>query len=138
MASISTRLRNRVAARANHRCEYCLTSQRVTGAQMHVEHIVPIAHGGTSHEDNLCLACAWCNSFKATAIRAVDPISRRKVGLFNPRTDIWGEHFYWSDDSALIIGLSAKGRATISALRMNNEFIVPARRQWVIAGWHPP
>jgi hypothetical protein len=23
-------------------------------------------------------------------------------------------------------------------LQMNNEFIVPARRQWVSAGWHPP
>jgi hypothetical protein len=21
---------------------------------------------------------------------------------------------------------------------MNNEFIVPARRHWVEAGWHPP
>ena len=37
-----------------------------------------------------------------------------------------------------IIGLTAIGRATVETLKMNNEFIVPARRHWVEAGWHPP
>ena len=37
-----------------------------------------------------------------------------------------------------IVGLTAIGRATVEALKMNNEFIVPARRHWVEAGWHPP
>ena len=37
-----------------------------------------------------------------------------------------------------IIGLTVIGRTTIETLKMNNEFIVPARRHWVEAGWHPP
>jgi hypothetical protein len=37
-----------------------------------------------------------------------------------------------------IIGLTVIGRATVETLKMNNEFIVPARRHWVEAGWHPP
>jgi len=37
-----------------------------------------------------------------------------------------------------VVGLTAIGRATIVALKMNNEVIVDARRRWVSAGWHPP
>ena len=37
-----------------------------------------------------------------------------------------------------IIGLTAIGRATVETLKTNNVFIVPARRHWVEAGWHPP
>jgi hypothetical protein len=37
-----------------------------------------------------------------------------------------------------IIGLMPAGRATVEALKMNNDYIVPARRLWVMAGWHPP
>jgi 5-methylcytosine-specific restriction endonuclease McrA len=31
---------------------------------MHIEHIIPLARGGRSDESNLCLACAWCNSYE--------------------------------------------------------------------------
>ena len=58
--------------------------------------------------------------------------------LFNPRTQMWTEHFAWSPDGTLIIGLTPLGRATVVALRLNNEFIVVARRFWVEAGWWPP
>ena len=105
---------------------------------MHIEHIIPLAQNGASTHDNLCLSCAWCNTFKAAITEAIDPATKRKVPLFDPRRNVWADHFCWSDDGAEIIGLTPTGRATIIALRMNNEYIVPARRQWVIAGWHPP
>jgi hypothetical protein len=34
--------------------------------------------------------------------------------------------------------LTATGRATIAALRLNNPETVAARSLWVQAGWHPP
>jgi len=37
-----------------------------------------------------------------------------------------------------IVGLTPVGRATISALNLNNEVAVEVRRNWVLAGWHPP
>lgn len=138
MAFLSEELRQRIALNARHRCEYCLTKQEISGAQMHVEHIIPLAHGGTSDPSNLCLACAWCNTFKATKTNALDPLGQVQVPIFNPRTQIWAEHFRWSDNGIEITGLTAIGRATVAALRMNNEYIVPARRYWVQAGWHPP
>jgi hypothetical protein len=60
------------------------------------------------------------------------------VPLFNPRTQTWALHFAWSADGTEIIGLTATGRATVVALRLNNDEIVGARSLWVQVGWHPP
>ena len=138
MAYIPRAIRRRVAALAEHRCGYCQTLQRISGAPMHVEHIVPLALGGTSDDSNLWLACAWCNSFKGTKISGVDPATGVEVPLFNPRTQQWSDHFRWSDDGSEIVGLTAVGRVTVATLRLNNEYLVASRRQWVAAGWHPP
>lgn len=138
MVHISVALRRRIVVAARHRCGYCLTAQMISGAQMHIDHIMPVALGGTSDESNLWLACAWCNSYKGSQSHAIDPFSSQSVPLFNPRTQSWPDHFGWSDDGTQITGLTATGRATVLALHLNNEYIVSARRQWVIAGWHPP
>lgn len=137
-AYISDKLRRKVAERANHRCEYCQTAQLISGAQMHIEHITPLSHGGTTDEQNLCLACAWCNSYKGAKIRSVDSQTDEEVLLYNPRTQTWHEHFRWQENGFEITGRTPTGRATVAALNMNNEYILPARRQWVLAGWHPP
>ena len=131
-------LRERIAAEAGHRCGYCLTDQRVSGAQMHVEHIVPKALGGTSAASNLWLACAWCNSYKGILTQGYDSLSAESVPLFDPRSQTWYDHFAWNTEGTTILGLTPTGRATVDALKLNNPFIVPARRLWVIAGWHPP
>ncbi len=131
-------LRRKIAAKARYRCGYCLTSQRISGAQMHIEHIIPLSRGGASDETNLWLACAWCNSYKGDKTHSLDPDTGEDVPLFNPRTQCWFDHFRWSDDGIRIIGLTPTGRATVLALQLNNEFILPARRYWVLAGWHPP
>jgi hypothetical protein len=60
------------------------------------------------------------------------------VPLFNPRLQRWSDHFEWSADGIQIVGLTMIGRATVIALQMNNPTIVPARRRWAAAGWHPP
>lgn len=131
-------LRERIAAAAGYRCGYCLTDQRVSGAQMHIEHLVPRALGGTSVESNLWLSCAWCNSYKGIQVEATDPETGVKAPLFNPRRQRWAEHFAWYAGATHILGLTPTGRATVAALNLNNPYIVPARRLWVLAGWHPP
>jgi len=131
-------LRRSVVDAARHRCGYCLTAQQISGAQMHIDHIIPLSRGGTSDEANLWLACAWCNSYKGDKTHAVDSLTGEEAPLFNPRTQAWSDHFRWSDDGIEIIGLTPTGRGTVMALRLNNEFIVPARRQWALAGWHSP
>ena len=135
---ISGALRQRVAAAAYFRCGYCLTSQRIIGPLLEIDHIVPEARGGTWDEENLWLACPMCNSHKADRQEAVDPESQVTVPLFNPGAEQWDEHFEWIEAGASIRGKTPKGRATVTALQMNHPDIVAARRLWVIAGWHPP
>ena len=75
-----------------------------------------------------------------------DPLTGELVPLFNPRQQVWREHFAWSDDGARMIGLTACGRATVAALNVNNPglsrangfYVVDARQLWVEADWHPP
>ncbi len=138
MTYISKKLRQQIHKMADYCCGYCLTDQKISGAQMHLEHIIPSSQGGSSDKTNLWLACAWCNSFKGVQRDAIDPLTEQRVSLFNPITQNWFKHFRWSDDGLTIIGVTAIGRATVEALQLNNDYIIPARRHWVLAGWHPP
>lgn len=105
---------------------------------MHIEHIIPIAAGGETVEENLWLACPLCNGHKATKTENIDPETSQLVPLFNPRQEIWTDHFRWSANGIEIIGTTPIGRATVHALNLNNERFAQARRRWVLAGWHPP
>jgi hypothetical protein len=124
-----------VHERSGYYCEYCRTSQKVTGQAMHVEHIDP---DGTDHPDNLCLSCSTCNLSKAKAMSARDPETGVLVMLFNPRKQFWADHFEWIDGGERLLGKTPIGRATIERLRMNRERVVIARRVWIRAGEHPP
>jgi len=105
---------------------------------MEIEHIIPLAAGGSSDVSNLWLACPLCNGYKSTQTHAYDPITDTPVTLFHPRQQQWGDHFSWSADGTEIVGQTAIGRATVIALKLNNEHLTRARRRWVLAGWHPP
>ncbi len=137
-ARVSAALKLRITRQAGSRCGYCLTSERLTGIPLTLDHIIPIAAGGLTEEHNLWRACRACNEFKGAQTHAEDPPTGERVLLFNPRTQRWHVHFEWSADGAQIVGRTACGRATVLALQFNHDLIVEARRQWVRAGWHPP
>ena len=128
-------IRDLVYKRARSCCEYCQTSEENIGQAMHVEHIRP---SGGDDLDNFCLACSNCNLSKAIALSAVDPVTETEISLFNPRQQVWSEHFAWIDDGVRVMGLTPVGRATVERLKMNRDRIVRVRRRWVEAGFHPP
>jgi len=105
---------------------------------LEIDHVIPISAGGDSTNDNLCLACRHCNSYKFAFVSGADPETGEETALFHPRVESWGQHFAWSQDGTSIIALTAIGRATVSRLRLNRTDAVNARRLWVQAGWHPP
>jgi len=131
-------LRQRVRRADRERCAYCLTSEANSGIPLTVDHIWPLSRGGQTIFENLCLACRICNEFKTDRTDAEDPLTGDTYPLFNPRTQNWADHFTWSADGTHVEGLTAIGRATVVALRMNEAVIVGARRRWVVSGWHPP
>ncbi len=131
-------LRAFVRERAGGRCEYCLTSEELTGIRCQADHILPRSRQGATTADNLCLACAACNGHKHARTYAADPNSGVEVQLFNPRQQNWDDHFSWSTDGTEIIGLTPAGRATVVALQMNDPLVMGARSLWVGIGVHPP
>lgn len=131
-------VRRRVSEQAHYRCGYCLRSQELMGMPMTIDHIIPEMAGGNTVEENLWLACRRCNELKGGQTHANDPQTSGRTRLFDPRRQIWVEHFAWSEDGTLILGKTPCGRATVVALQMNNAEIVVTRRMWVSAGWWPP
>lgn len=131
-------LRQQVTAAASGRWAYCHTLVAITGARFVVDHIIPEVAGGKTDYENLCLACHACNEFKGAQTAAIDSLTEEHTLLFHPHNDHWRDHFRWSHDGSHLIGLTASGRATIEALRMNHPDLVRARRRWASVGWHPP
>lgn len=136
--SIPHSLRQQVIQTANYRCEYCRTSSKLTGTPLVMEHILPRSLGGSDERDNLAAACYRCNEFKGAKTEALDPETGQVVPLFNPRIDVWQAHFAWGNGGTHLIGITPTGRASVVALRLNNDNIVAARALWIESAWHPP
>lgn len=136
MRRVPARLRRRVLRRAGGRCEYCRLAQEGQEATFHLDHIRPVARGGSTVSGNLALACVSCSLRKEARRSAVDPVSGRKVALFNPRRQAWTDHFRW--DGVKVVGLTPAGRATVAALRMNRALVLAIRAEEVERGRHPP
>lgn len=137
--AIPADVERRVREAARHRCGYCRSPQHLVMARLHIEHIIPLARGGTDDEMNLWLACPICNGHKSDKIAEVDPDTGSLVPLFNPRLQLWTEHFRWSDNGLLILGTTPTGRATVVALHLNDDpDAMVVRSYWVQVGWYPP
>jgi 5-methylcytosine-specific restriction endonuclease McrA len=94
---IPVEIDRRVRNAARNRCGYCLSPQHLVMARLEIEHIIPISKGGSNDESNLWLACPLCNRYKSDKTTGVDLESGETVKLFNPRTQVWSEHFQWTD-----------------------------------------
>ncbi|MFB2938083.1 HNH endonuclease [Aerosakkonemataceae cyanobacterium BLCC-F154] len=119
MSAIPVSLRRLVIQRADNRCEYCKISQIGQVATFHIDHIVPVVAGGETTAENLALACVSCSLRKGARQTIVDSETGEVVSIFNPRQQLWKEHFDWN--GVQIVGLTAIGRATIQALDLNRS-----------------
>jgi hypothetical protein len=119
MSDLSTELRLLVASRAEHRCEYCLLPQSLSLYKHEPDHIVPRQHGGKTEENNLALACLRCNRHKGPNIGSLDSVTGRLVPFYNPRTQVWTDHFELQE--GLLLPLTAEARVTVKILRLNDE-----------------
>lgn len=138
MSDIAEATRRYVRERAGNRCEYCLSHQDYVMGRLQIDHIEPVAKGGSDDEENLCLACELCNQHKWTKTYGIDPDTGQEVALFHPRRQRWSDHFAWRAGGEELGGLSACDRATIGALSLNNPLAIIVRQNWIKAGWHPP
>lgn len=135
---VGAKLRRNVRDRAGNDCEYCRCPGDYSPDSFTVDHIHPTHAGGKSVSENLAWSCFGCNSRKQGRTQAIDPATATEAALFNPRIQDWDEHFEWSEDQIEILGQSASGRATASALALNRVGVKNLRRLLLSQGLHPP
>jgi hypothetical protein len=134
--SLSNAQRQRVRERADNCCEYCRISQAVRLTRFQIDHIIALKHGGLDTDDNLCLACYECNTYKGPNVAALDPVTGHPTKLYHPRQQTWADHFKINPD-ATISGLSPEGRATVAVLRFNDHERIQQRLSELNAGDYP-
>src|SRR5579871_813712 len=112
-------VRRLVEERADFKCEYCNLPVNVSFFSSEIDHIIPEKHGGANDESNLALTCWRCNRHKGTDLGSFDPQTSEFSLLFNPRVQIWTDHFIMQEFS--ITGLTPEGRTTVYLLQLNTS-----------------
>jgi hypothetical protein len=69
MSDISLRTRIAILTRDGYRCTYCGRTSKET--ILHVDHVLPRAHGGSNDRSNLVTACQDCNLGKSAELIAL-------------------------------------------------------------------
>ncbi|MFN5513401.1 MAG: HNH endonuclease [Cyanobacteriota bacterium] len=134
-AYISLSLRKQVIERAKNRCEYCRFPQSAALLAFEMEHIIAEKHSGSTTLDNLAFACPYCNRAKGTDLGSIDPETKRLTPFFNPRTQIWREHFALS--GANIRPQTPEGRVTVLILQFNHPDRLQERAGLIATGQYP-
>ena len=127
-----------VAQDAQFQCGYCRCPQQVLPYRLEIEHLLPASLGGANDRENLWLSCHRCNKLRSNRLRVTDPLTEQEVPIFNPRRDSWADHIAWEQHGLLILGTTARGRATVATLNLNDSYHLSARAVWIVAGAYPP
>ncbi|NKT91768.1 hypothetical protein GS854_01625 [Rhodococcus hoagii] len=80
MMAVSKRLRYEILRRDNHACRYC--GAAAPDVKVVVDHVVPVALGGSDEPSNLVTACWDCNSGKSASpadAPVVDDVRQKAV-----------------------------------------------------------
>jgi hypothetical protein len=138
MTYVSAQLRRLVIERAQNCCEYCRIHADYRHFPYEVDHIIAEKHGGATTAENLCWSCYICNGYKGSDIGSMDwEGTRQLTPLFNPREQVWDEHFRLDESTAEIIPLTAEGRVTVFLLRLNADEQILARQFLMQLGLYP-
>ncbi len=130
-AYVSAALRRQIRDQFANCCAYCLTTESLSVVIFEIDHIIPRSGGGETELQNLCLACPTCNRYKADRQQVVSGPGGQTATLFHPQSQLWSDHFIWSENATEIIALTPTGQVTIDTFRMNRLELMRLRRLWV-------
>lgn len=133
--AIPVDLRRLVNERAEGRCEYCRLHHSTSLYTHEIDHIIARKHGGQTIAENMALSCLACNRRKGSDLTTIDPITAVIVPLFNPRVQLWADHFVLHD--ARIEGLTPIGRGTVFLLAFNTPERLSRRSTLLLVGLYP-
>ncbi len=95
--AVSKRLRYEILRRDNHTCRYC--GAAAPDVPLRVDHVTPVALGGSDKPENLVTSCEPCNSGKSSTIPGI--VAPVRAGVLPPSPealaeevlDLWLEAF---------------------------------------------
>lgn len=120
--TINAALRDEVRRRAGFACEYCRVTETEAGAELTIDHFLPVSKGGADTLDNLVYCCARCNEYK----QDYSPETPSDPVLWNPRLEPASRHVVEAEDG-LLYPLTAVGAFSIQRLRLNRPALVARR-----------
>lgn len=126
--------RHFVRERADKRCEYCFTHEDDVDLRHEVDHVIAEKHGGATNRRNLAYACFSCNNNKGSDIASLS-YGGVIVRFFNPRTDVWTDHFRIDGDR--LTPLTPEAEATERIFQFNTAHRRDERRELQWLGRYP-
>lgn len=98
--SLSKKIRFEVFKRDNFTCQYCGATP--PDVILHIDHIHPVADGGTNDIDNLITACQPCNTGKGARLLSSAPKTlKEKAAAMKEATDQLAEYNKILQDKAI-------------------------------------
>lgn len=113
---VSKRTRYEVLKRDNHTCRYC--GATAPDVKLTVDHVVPVALGGTDKPDNLVAACQDCNAGKASTSPDAAVVE-----------DVKEDDLRWS------AALARVARARARQRKKRTQYVVAFANAWDQWGW---
>jgi 5-methylcytosine-specific restriction endonuclease McrA len=83
--AINTIAKQYVRERADFKCEYCHSPEKISTSRFTFDHLQPRSLGGSDDAENLALACSRCNQRRYNFIVGRDSETLAITLLFNPR-----------------------------------------------------
>jgi len=117
MSYIPKAFRLFVSHRAAFRCEYCKVPDLGFAFPFQIDHIRAIKHNGLTVLSNLAYCCPDCNRYKGTDPGSYLDESTAIIRFYNPRTDIWEDHFVIDD--GIIYPKTQEGNVTVHIFQFN-------------------
>ena len=124
-----------VGQQAGFKCEYCLIHEADSVFAHEIDHIISLKHGGLTELKNLAYSCVFCNRMKGSDIGSILLPDRKFVRLFDPRIDVWREHF--QIDDGFIEALTEIGAVTVKILDINHFERIIERRELILDDRYP-
>ena len=128
-------MRTQVTERTFHSCEYGLIHVDYTTLIHEIVHVIAEKHGGATILDNLAHACAQCNRNKGGDIASVDPDTKQPQFVYNPRQQLWEEHFQL--DGPLTVPRTSVGRASVRLFQVNQIDRLLLRKELIVIDRYP-